>query len=142
MSDNATDRKIQTTCFIPPAIKLNKYLFLAPISDFLSLIMLTFELESNKAQGAPYLDSPSIGWDYYYRSGRGEQNRYRGKRLLYFESEYRRDISQKGFWGFVLFANIHTVSEYAGNTFVYRHPAAGTGLRIKFNKISPTNISV
>jgi hypothetical protein len=32
--------------------------------------------------------------------------------------------------------------EYEGNTFVYWHPAAGTGLRIKFNKISPNNICV
>jgi hypothetical protein len=90
---------------------------------------------------APYLDLPSIGWDYYNRSGRGfEQNRYRSKRLFYFESEYRRDISRNGFWGFVLFSNIHSVSEYQDNHFVYWHPAAGAGLRIKFNKISRTNI--
>ena len=92
---------------------------------------------------APYLDLPSIGWDYYSRSGRGiEQNRYRGRRLFYFESEYRRDISRNGFWGFVLFANLHSVSEYEGNQFVYWHPAAGTGLRIKFNKISRSNIGL
>jgi hypothetical protein len=92
---------------------------------------------------APYLDLPSIGWDYYNRSGRGfEQNRYRGKRLFYFESEYRKDISRNGFWGFVLFVNIHAVSEYHGNDFVYWHPAAGAGLRIKFNKISRTNIAL
>ena len=61
----------------------------------------------------PYLDLPSIGWDYYNRSGRGfEQNRTRSKQLFYFESEYRRDISRNGFWGFVVFANIHSVSEY------------------------------
>ena len=92
---------------------------------------------------APYLDLPSIGWDYYSRSGRGfEQNRYRGKKLLYFESEYRRDISRNGFWGFVLFANIHTISEYQANSFEYWHPAAGAGLRLKFNKISRTNIAI
>jgi hypothetical protein len=89
----------------------------------------------------PYLDLPSIGWDYYSKSGRGfEQNRYRGRQLIYFESEYRRDISRNGFWGFVLFTNIHAVSEYQGNNFVYWHPAVGAGLRIKFNKISRTNI--
>ncbi len=92
---------------------------------------------------APYLDLPSIGWDYYNRSGRGfEQNRYRGRRLLYFESEYRRDITRNGFWGFVVFTNLHTASEYEGNSFVYWHPAAGAGLRIKFNKISRTNIGI
>lgn len=92
---------------------------------------------------APYLDLPSIGWDYNSRSGRGfQQNRYRSKRLLYFESEYRKDISRNGFWGFVLFANIHSASEYQGNHFEYWHPAAGAGLRMKFNKISRTNIGL
>jgi hypothetical protein len=92
---------------------------------------------------APYLDLPSIGWDNYSKSGRGfEQNRYRSRRIFYLESEYRRDISRNGFWGFVLFANLHTVSEYHSNQFVYWHPAAGAGLRIKFNKISRTNIGI
>jgi len=92
---------------------------------------------------APYLELPSIGWDYNNRSGRGlEQNRYRGRRLLYFESEYRRDISRNGFLGFVIFTNIHSVSEYQGNQLEYWHPAAGAGLRIKFNKISRTNIGL
>ena len=91
----------------------------------------------------PYLELPSIGWDYYNRSGRGiEQNRYRSKQLFYFESEYRRDISRDGFWGFVVFANIHSVSEYLSNDFMYWNPAAGAGLRIKFNKLSRTNIGI
>ena len=92
---------------------------------------------------APYLDLPAIGWDYNSRSGRGfEQNRYRSRQLVYFESEYRRDISGNGLWGFVLFTNIHSVSEYQGNDFHYWHPAAGAGLRMKFNKISRTNIAL
>ncbi|HSB91586.1 MAG TPA: hypothetical protein VLC28_00655 [Flavitalea sp.] len=92
---------------------------------------------------APYLDLPSIGWDYYSRSGRGfQQNRYRGKKLFYLETEYRRDISSNGFWGFVAFANLHSVSEYQVKSFSYWHPAAGAGLRIKFNKISKTNIGL
>ncbi len=92
---------------------------------------------------APFLDLPSIGWDYYSRSGRGfQQNRHRSNRLINLESEYRRDISGNGFWGFVVFTNIHSVSEYLGNRFVYWHPAAGAGLRIKFNKISRTNIGI
>jgi len=91
----------------------------------------------------PYLDLPSIGWDYYSRSGRGfQQNRHRGRGLFNFESEYRKDISQNGFWGFVVFANIHSVTEYEGNNFEYWHPAVGAGLRIKFNKISRTNIGI
>ena len=92
---------------------------------------------------APYLDLPSIGWDYYNSSGRGfEQNRYRGKRLIYFESEYRRDITRNGFLGFVVFANLHSVAQYVGNQFEYWHPAAGAGLRVKFNKLSRTNIGI
>jgi hypothetical protein len=90
---------------------------------------------------APYLDLPSIGWDNTNRSGRGfEQNRFRGRSLFYFESEYRRDITRNGFLGFVVFSNLHSVSEYLGNEFVYWHAAVGTGLRVKFNKISRTNI--
>jgi hypothetical protein len=92
---------------------------------------------------APYLDLPSIGWDSYSRSGRGfQQNRYRGKSLFYMESEYRRDITRNGLWGFVIFANLHSVPEYEDKQFVYWHPAAGAGLRLKFNKISRTNIGL
>ncbi|WP_121810904.1 BamA/TamA family outer membrane protein [Mucilaginibacter kameinonensis] len=90
----------------------------------------------------PYLDLPSIGWDPYNRSGEGiDQNRYRGKSLFYFESEYRRDITANGLLGFVAFANVNTVS--GSGTFLKSwHPAAGTGLRVKFNKGSNTNIGI
>ena len=92
----------------------------------------------------PYLDLPSIGWDpYQQRSGRGfQQNRYRGNRLLYFESEYRRDISRDGLFGFVLFTNLNCVSEPVSNQFAYLHLAGGGGLRLKLNKRSGTNISL
>lgn len=91
---------------------------------------------------APYLDLPSIGWDPYNRSGKGiEQSRYRGKSLFYLESEYRRDLTTNGLLGFVVFANLTSVS--GSGTFLKTwHPAAGTGLRIKFNKGSNTNIGV
>jgi hypothetical protein len=90
----------------------------------------------------PYLDLPSVGWDAYNRSGRGmEQNRYRGKSLFYLESEYRRDITNNGLLGFVVFANVNTVSG-SGTLFSSWHPAAGTGLRLKFNKGSNTNIGM
>ena len=91
---------------------------------------------------APYLDLPSIGWDSYNRSGRGiDQSRYRGKSLFYLESEYRRDITENGFLGFVVFANTNTVSG-SGTFFTSWHPAAGTGLRVKFNKGSNTNLDI
>ena len=93
---------------------------------------------------APYLDLPSIGWDpYQQRSGRGfDQNRYRGNGLLDLEAEYRRDLTANGLLGFVLFGNINSVTEPVNNQFAYFHPAAGAGLRIKFNKHSQTNIAI
>jgi hypothetical protein len=90
----------------------------------------------------PYLDLPSTGWDEYNRSARGfDQNRYRGKSLYYFETEYRRDITNNGLFGFVVFSNINTVSG-SGTMFISWHPAAGTGLRIKFSKASNTNFAI
>ncbi|HTE12991.1 MAG TPA: hypothetical protein VK645_18555, partial [Chitinophagaceae bacterium] len=40
------------------------------------------------------------------------------------------------------FANLNTVTEPDKTTFAYLHPAAGGGLRIKFNKNSGTNIGI
>jgi hypothetical protein len=93
--------------------------------------------------GTPYLDLPSIGMDPGQRSGRGiEQSRYRGQRLFYAEAEYRRDITANGLLGFVVFSNINSTTQPHSNRFQYWHPAAGTGLRIKFNKKSNTNIAL
>ncbi|EDM34709.1 hypothetical protein PBAL39_14169 [Pedobacter sp. BAL39] len=90
----------------------------------------------------PYLDLPSLGWDPSNRSGRGfAQNRYRGRSLLYFESEFRRDITEDGFLGFVVFANVTTLTG-TGSMFQTWHPAAGSGLRIKLNKGSNTNFGI
>lgn len=94
-------------------------------------------------RGTPYLSLPSIGWDVYNRSGRGiPQNRYRGSRLAYFETEYRRGITRDGLLGFVVFANTTSVTEPETNRFKYFHPAGGAGLRIKFNKSSNTNMAI
>lgn len=91
----------------------------------------------------PYLNLPSIGWDPYNKSGRGvDQNRYRGKGLIYLEAEYRRDITDNGLFGFVVFANATSVTEPEDNQFKKLHPAVGSGLRIKFNKTSNTNIGI
>lgn len=91
----------------------------------------------------PYLNLPSIGWDPYNKSGRGvDQNRYRGKGLFYVETEYRRDITNDGLFGFVVFANATSVTEPEDNKFKKIHPAIGTGMRIKFNKTSNTNIGI
>ncbi|GAA4317139.1 hypothetical protein GCM10023149_14540 [Mucilaginibacter gynuensis] len=90
----------------------------------------------------PYLDLPSVGWDPNNRSGRGiDQNRYRGRTLFYLESEYRRDITDNGLLGFVVFTNVNTVSG-SGTLFKSWHPAVGSGLRVKFNKGTSTNIGI
>ncbi len=92
--------------------------------------------------GVPYLDLPSTGWDAYNRSARGiDQNRYRGKSLFYLEGEYRRDLTRDGLLGFVVFSNVNTVAG-SGNFFSSWHPAAGTGIRIKFSKVSNTNLGI
>lgn len=93
--------------------------------------------------GTPYLNLPAIGMDPYQRSGRGiEQNRYRGQELAYFETEYRRDITVNGLLGFVLFANVNSATQGNTRQFAYLNPAVGSGLRIKFNKKSGTNICI
>lgn len=124
-------------------IDVRKYLSLNPSNHnqqntlaFWSYIWTTLNSRT------PYLDLPSIGWDPYNRSGRGiDQNRYRGSTLFYLESEYRRDLTENGLLGFVVFANATTLSG-TGNLFTSWHPAAGSGLRIKFNKGSNTNIGI
>ena len=91
----------------------------------------------------PFLDLPGIGYEPYQRSGRGiEQNRYRGKTLIYLEGEYRSDITDNGLLGFVVFANLNTVNQAGPGGFTGPHPAIGTGLRIKFNKRSNTNVAI
>jgi hypothetical protein len=93
--------------------------------------------------GAPYLDLPSIGWDGYNTSGRGiQQNRYRGQGLIDLEAEYRRDLTENGLFGFVVFANANSVTEQANRNFKYVNPAAGAGFRIKFNRGSDSNIAL
>ena len=92
---------------------------------------------------SPYLDLPAIGGDSYQRSGRGfYPGRYTGKSLWYMETEYRKDITANGLLGFVVFANINTVTEPDNQRFTYLHPAGGTGLRIKFNKLTGTNMGI
>ena len=47
-----------------------------------------------------------------------------------------------GLLGFVVFANFDSASQPDSRGFKYVNPAAGTGLRIKFNKKSDTNIGI
>jgi hypothetical protein len=92
---------------------------------------------------APYLDLPAITWDANQRSGRGfYPSRYTGKTLMDFEAEYRRSITPDELLGFVVFTNMNMVTEPGTDDLGYLHPAVGTGLRVKFNKHSGTNVAI
>jgi len=92
----------------------------------------------------PYLDLPANRWEPISGSAsRGiKQNRYRSNAILYFESEYRFGITKNGLIGGVVFANVTAPSQYETQNFLYWHPAAGTGIRLKFNKFSNTNVAL
>ena len=93
--------------------------------------------------GVPhYLDLPSIGADIYARSGRGIwRNSLKSNALLYLESEYRFDISRNGLWGAVVFMNATAPSQYDTQKFRNWYPAIGTGLRLKWDKNTRTNLT-
>jgi len=92
---------------------------------------------------APYLDLPSTGWDAYANMGRGYiQSRLKGKNLLYLEAEYRFGITRNGLFGGVVFTNVQTVTDWPSNKFQVFYPAIGTGIRIKINKYSGTNLAI
>ncbi len=91
----------------------------------------------------PYLDLPSTGGDMYNNSGRGYAlGRFRGRDMLYIEGEYRFGITKNGLLGAVIFANGESFTEFNSNTFQKIAPAGGTGIRIKLNKHSNTNICI
>jgi outer membrane protein assembly factor BamA len=91
----------------------------------------------------PFLDLPSTGWDTYGNTGRGYvQGRYRGKNLLYLETEYRFGLTRNRLLGGVVFANAQTVTEVASKSFQRVAPAIGAGLRLNMNKIARTNLAI
>lgn len=124
-------------------LEARKYIHLPGRSDnilaFWSYNALTL------AGNPPFLDLPSTGWDNTGNLGRGFiQGRFRGKNLLYAETEYRFRITPDRLLGGVVFANAQTVTEpeQASGKFEKVVPAVGGGLRLKMNKISRTNLSV
>jgi hypothetical protein len=87
-----------------------------------------------------YLFLPSTGSDDQYNTGRGYiQSRFRGKQMVYFETEYRYNITHNGLLGGVLFANVQS---FNGNVKKYDNylPGYGAGIRIKLNKHSGANL--
>ena len=91
----------------------------------------------------PYLDLPSTGWDNYNATGRGFiQGRYRGTNMVYLETEYRFNITQNGLLGGVLYINEQSFSSFTGSRLQSFQTGYGTGLRIKLNKKSGTNLAI
>ena len=91
----------------------------------------------------PYLLLPSTGWDDTYNTGRGFiQGRYRGRNLLYVETEYRFGISKNGLIGGVVFSNAQSISREINTNVRGLAIGYGAGIRIKANKHSNTNICI
>lgn len=98
-----------------------------------------FTLDGNP----PFLDLPSTGWDTYSNLGRGFiQGRFRGKNLVYGETEYRFGITHNRLLGGVVFANAQSVTEQENGRFEKIVPAVGVGLRVLLNKLSHTNLCI
>ncbi len=121
-------------------VDARKYIRLSPSSNN---VLAIWSMAAFTAGNVPYLDLPNTGWDMYNNSGRGYAvGRYRGRDMLYLEGEYRFGITKNGLLGGVVFANGESFTEYPSNRFERIAPAAGTGLRIKLNKYSNTNLCI
>jgi len=94
----------------------------------------------------PYLDLPAVGWDQFGRSGRAyTQGRFRGKDIMYFETEYRFPLQRyKERFGGVVFLNATTANSPEADIqlFQYLDPAVGIGLRVMINKNSRANVNL
>ncbi len=91
----------------------------------------------------PYLNLPSTSNEPTTRSGRGYfVSRFRGRKMLYAEAEYRFDLVKDGLFGGVLFCNAQSLTQPDTQQFAYINPSVGFGARIKFNKNSNTNLTI
>jgi hypothetical protein len=121
-------------------IDLRKYLRL---SDRSNNVLAFWAMGWFSSSGTPYLDLPQTAGDMYGNSGRGyAEGRFRGKEMLYIESEYRFAVSHNGLFGGVIFANAQSFTNYPSNTFNSIAPGTGAGIRIKVNKHSDTNVCI
>jgi hypothetical protein len=92
---------------------------------------------------APYLDIPYTASDRNSNTGRGFiQGRFRGEKLFFAESEYRFGITENGFIGGVVFANMLSVAEPLQKGLQQIRTGYGAGIRIKLNKHSNTNVAI
>ena len=111
-----------------------------PATSRNSLAFWTYDV-FNFNNRTPYLLLPSTQSDTYANMGRGYiGGRFRGKDMLYLESEYRFGITSNGFLGGVVFVNAQSFTEPVTNRFEAIAPGWGAGIRIKLNKFPRTNI--
>jgi hypothetical protein len=122
-------------------IEIRKYLhFPASSKNVLALWSYNWLTLGGKP---PYLLLPSTGWDDFFNTGRGYiQGRYRAKDMVYLEGEYRFSVTNNGLLGMVVFANSQSFSRNINQQFHLLTPAFGTGIRIKLNKITGTNLCI
>ncbi|HEY4876948.1 MAG TPA: hypothetical protein VIH86_15320, partial [Puia sp.] len=86
---------------------------------------------------------PSTGWDDFFNTARGYiQGRYRGRDMLYLETEYRFQLTNNGLLGGVIFANAQSFSKELSQQFQIIAPGFGTGIRIRLNKFSGANLCI
>lgn len=101
----------------------------------------------------PYMALPAIGWDNRGRTGRGYvAGRFRGTEQVYAESEFRFRLTEDGFLGGVVFANVSTfarpavaITGYSNpgeHLFQNLRPAGGVGMRFMMNRTSRTNVTL
>jgi hypothetical protein len=90
----------------------------------------------------PYLELPYTAGDSYSNTGRGyAMGRFRGKKYIYLESEYRYGILNNGLISGVAFGNLSSYSGWPSNQLNGIVPGGGIGLRVKINRHSDTNIA-
>jgi hypothetical protein len=68
--------------------------------------------------------------------------RFRGKKFVYLESEYRYGILKNGLLSGVAFANVSSFSNWPSNQFNGVLPGGGIGIRVKINRHSDTNVAL
>jgi len=121
------------------SLDLRKYFKVSP--DRNNNIIALWSILAFTNGNVPYLDLPYTASDTYNNSGRGyPEQRFRGRDELYLEGEYRFGILRNGLLGGVVFSNAETFTDLQTNRFVKIAPAAGTGIRVKINKHSNTNV--
>jgi len=121
-------------------LDLRKYLRLSPSSNN---VLAFWGMAWFSSAATPYLDLPQTAGDMYTNSCRGyAEGRYRGRDMLYLESEYRFGIMHNGLLGGVVFANGQSFTNYPANAFKGIAPATGAGIRVKINKHSDTNACI